>query len=293
MGNEQTNEENVNLVKNNFGGAESSLGYFDNVSSYKGMKTETTEKHTNNSNSDLSEKTTEQTVEIDDSKIPYTFVWDEGGDKVLLTGTFTNWQQSFAMSKGDNGTFTTQITLPKQFYQFKFIVDGNWKCSRRYDKMDDGSYNINNFIDLSKIETPLTQPPPSQKPQGENQNNNKNNNNSKAHSTNSKEKDGYGLVYPEKKELNTDAPLTPLHYINPFRVNCNTNQNIIGRNKFLEFLGNYNIDENNCYRQIMNTPHVNLNHLITRNSARKTYVKVGGSLRYKQKVVTIIYYKPI
>ena len=107
-----------------------------------------------------------------------------------------------------------------------------------------------------------------------------------------KDKEEYGVVFPSRREMNTDAPHIPIHYVNPFRVNCNTNQNVIGRKKYLEFFGGYNIDENNCYRQILNTPHVNLNHLITGIEAKKRFVKVGYALRYRQKETTFIYYKP-
>lgn len=287
MGNEQTSEGNNNkFVKSGIDINESSFGYCENTSSYKGMKTDTEKFSNNDSGSDISEKTTEQTIEIDDTKIPYTFEWREGGTRVLLTGQFVNWKQFFEMTKNENGVFVTQITLPRQTFMFKFIVDGTWKFSSHYPTKDDGSYNINNVIDLSKVEWVKPQvPPPRKEP---NEFNRKNSDVKKE-----KEKEEYGFQYPEKRQMNTDAPHIPIHYVNPFRVNCNTNQNIIGRTKFLQFFGTYNIDENNCYRQILNTPHVNLNHLITGNVSKKGFVKVGYALRYRQKVTTLIYYKPL
>ena len=284
MGNEVSNEGNeVSLLKSNLCGVESSLGC--NSESYKGMKTDSTDKNSNHSNSDISEKTTEQTIEIDDSKIPYTFEWTEGGHRVLLTGQFVSWNQFFEMEKNQNGVHQCVITLPKQIYQFKFVVDGTWRCSNKYQMIDDGSHNTNNVIDLSKIENKTIK---------ENKPTNISSSNSGETIVHHKEKEGYGIIYPDKKEMNSDAPHVPLHYINPFKVNSNTNQNIIGRKKYLESYGYYNIDENNCYRQVLNTPHVNLNHLIAcTNRTNGKYVKDGFALRFRQKVVTIIYYKPL
>lgn len=283
MGNEQSSEgRNNKFIKSGLDINESSFGYCENSSSYKGMKTDT-EKLSHNDSSDISEKTTEQTIELDDTKIPYTFEWKEGGTRVLLTGQFVNWNQFFEMTKDERGVFITQITLPRQTFMFKFIVDGTWKFSSHYPTKDDGSYNINNVVDLSKIEwvKPSVPTPDTKRVVGPS-----------SESLVKKDKEEYGVVFPSRREMNTDAPHIPIHYVNPFRVNCNTNQNVIGRKKYLECFGGYNIDENNCYRQILNTPHVNLNHLITGIEAKKRFVKVGYALRYRQKETTFIYYKP-
>ena len=283
MGNEVSNDgPDVNTLNSNLCGVESSLGCTSE--SYKGMKTDTTDRNSNPSNSSLSEKSTEQTIEINDSKIPYAFEWSEGGNRVLLTGQFVSWNQFFEMEKNSNGVHTCVITLPRQIYQFKFIVDGTWRCSKKYQMTDDGNHNTNNVIDLSKIEL-----------QKENlDKKNISSSNSGETISHHKEKENYGSFFPEKKEMNSDAPHVPLHYTNPFIVNSNTNQSVIGRKKFLESYGYSNIDENNCYKQILNTPHVNLNHLIAcTNRTNGKFVKDGFALRYRQKVVTIIYYKPL
>ena len=165
MGNEQSGEENKNkFVKSGIDINESSFGYCENTSSYKGMKTDTEKFSNNESGSDISEKTTEQTLEIDDAKIPYTFEWKEGGNQVRLTGEFVNWKPLFEMSKNpDTGIFYIQIPLPRKVFMFKFIVDGTWRCSSYYPTKDDGSYNINNYVDLSKVEWVKPQVPPQKK----------------------------------------------------------------------------------------------------------------------------------
>ena len=37
--------------------------------------------------------------------------------------------------------------LPKGKYEFKFIIDGSWRCSSNYKQIKDNRGNNNNFID--------------------------------------------------------------------------------------------------------------------------------------------------
>jgi 1,4-alpha-glucan branching enzyme len=46
--------------------------------------------------------------------------------KVILSGTFNRWdEQAFRMKKTDNGWELT-LQLPPGYYEYKYIVDGNW-----------------------------------------------------------------------------------------------------------------------------------------------------------------------
>ena len=136
----------------------------DGLLNYKGMNTSSSDSEKNDnknnfsSNSDslssssssqleLDEDTIEETQE-DNSKVPFTFYWKEGGNKVQLTGNFVNWNQYFEMTEYEKGNFKCEIIY------FKFIVDNKWVFSNNYEKRDDGHYNINNYIDLTnyKIE---------------------------------------------------------------------------------------------------------------------------------------------
>ena len=45
--------------------------------------------------------------------------------------------------------FEFPLPLENKKYQFKFIVDDEWKYSSKYETQKDGLGNINNFIDLT------------------------------------------------------------------------------------------------------------------------------------------------
>jgi hypothetical protein len=87
----------------------------DSYSSYKGIKTDTSEggvmegtkdtTATVKSKENPSEKeplfptNTDKEIEISEVKIPTKFEWKEGGNIVYVTGSFSNWQQWFIMNK--------------------------------------------------------------------------------------------------------------------------------------------------------------------------------------------------
>ena len=93
--------------------------------------------------------------------------------------------------------------------------------------------------------------------------------------------------------MNAEAPVTPFHYQDLFRININSNQIIIGRSKFLSFSYHPMNDENNSYKKILSPPHVNIFHVILACVGNKRYTRVGSYHRFQQKVITLIYYKPI
>ena len=95
----------------------------------------------------LPEKTKEEKDKKD--KI-FTFVWSEGGNDVKLTGSFCNWNIRFDMKKDpNNNIFKCELPLDNAEYQFKFIVDNDWKYSSKYPTQKDAQGNINNFLDLT------------------------------------------------------------------------------------------------------------------------------------------------
>ena len=72
--------------------------------------------------------------------------------EVILMGDFNNWNpKKHPMKKDDNGKWTKAVLLPPGQYEYKFLVDGQWKedpqndrtCSNKF-----GSYN--NVFNLPK-----------------------------------------------------------------------------------------------------------------------------------------------
>ena len=283
----------------------------DGLLNYKGMNTSSSDSEKNDnknnfsSNSDslssssssqleLDEDTIEETQE-DNSKVPFTFYWKEGGNKVQLTGNFVNWNQYFEMTEYEKGNFKCEIILPKQEIYFKFIVDNKWVFSNNYEKRDDGHYNINNYIDLTnyKIEkNNINNNINNEKNQKEEKKEKKEKNEKREKKEKTKEKEIW-CVQKSQDQMNAEAPCTPFHYQDPWRININSNQIIIGRSKFLNFSYHPMNDENNSYKKILSPPHVNIFHLILGCIGNKKYTRVGTHHRFSQKAVTFIYYKPI
>lgn len=254
MGNEGSNQNNS---KKGDKKDEASLGFCDNVSSYQGMKSETSENTSKKSSERLSEKTTERTTEVPDLKVSMLFEWKEGGNNVAITGSFVNWQQYLQMNRNQNGAFELLLSLDPGIHQFKFIVNNQWKCSNHYPMINDGNYNTNNVIDTMKSSC-ITSP---QKQQQTNQDPNQNQQqllSSDQNRDTGMKKKSYSVIIPNKTEMNTEAPNCPFHYLQSFNINHNTRQNKIGKQKFLQYNERDLLSENNSYKKLMVPPHVNL-----------------------------------
>ena len=254
----------------------------EGLQNYEGMNSSSSSSERNdrknfssNDESSSSLETYEETQE-DNTKVPFIFYWKEGGKKVQLTGNFANWNQFFPMTQEEKGVFKLELNLPRQEIIFKFIVDDKWVYSNNYEKKDDGHSNINNYIDLKNIKIEKK----------------KKNNNITKEKKNKITKETW-CISKTREQMNAEAPVTPFHYQDLFRININSNQIIIGRSKFLNFSYHAMNDENNSYKKILYPPHVNIFHIILGCVGNKRYTRVGSYHRFQQKVITLIYYKPI
>lgn len=61
-------------------------------------------------------------------RVIFTVVAPEA-DNVVLSGSFNNWSENAdPMKKDETGTWKKIKMLPKDTYEYKFIVDGIWTC---------------------------------------------------------------------------------------------------------------------------------------------------------------------
>mmetsp|Transcript_36424 Transcript_36424/g.50610 ORF Transcript_36424/g.50610 Transcript_36424/m.50610 type:complete len:748 (-) Transcript_36424:276-2519(-) len=60
-----------------------------------------------------------------------TYRWKKewGGSVVYVSGTDSNWTERSRLEEEDNGDFVLRKCLQAGTYQYKFIVDGEWRCS--------------------------------------------------------------------------------------------------------------------------------------------------------------------
>ncbi|KAM3128312.1 hypothetical protein pb186bvf_019609 [Paramecium bursaria] len=80
------------------------------------------------------------------------FKWNQGGQKVFVVGTFTQWKQSIQLQKDKQGEFSIVLPLEKGVHQYKFIVDGDWRFAPEDPTCTDEQGNINNVIDTQRME---------------------------------------------------------------------------------------------------------------------------------------------
>lgn len=82
-----------------------------------------------------------------------TFSFDSSDAKeVILMGDFNNWNsKKHPMKKDDNGKWTRAVLLPPGQYEYKFLVDGQWKEDPQNDRICSNKFgSYNNLVNLPK-----------------------------------------------------------------------------------------------------------------------------------------------
>ena len=211
------------------------------------------------------------------------------------------------MNKNEKtNNFELLLYLPKGIYQFKFIVDNVWRCSKYYKTETDKGNNTNNILDNSLQLNEKIKVQTKEKVNHEKNNNTEKKSNEHKHSNNHKNlmnieaiKKYYGNIYPDKNQLNNNAPSVPQAYSYKMNLNFNTNQNKFGNPKQLNVNDNnnyFNID----YKDITISSHVYLNHLFSscdnknliKNNNQK-FISITTTIRVRSKLTTLTYIHPL
>ena len=69
---------------------------------------------------------------------------------VEVEGSFDNWQSRQALHRSGNREFAIVKMLPPGVYQYKFIVDGEWKYAPDQPAMYDEMGNVNNVLEVQE-----------------------------------------------------------------------------------------------------------------------------------------------
>ena len=238
--------------------AVSSVGnIFSDTSSFKGITPDYNNISDNNIENDNNNNNNTQ------NKISTKFEWREGGEEVLITGSFCEWNEKFNMNKNNsNGFFELKILLPKGKYEFKFVVDGVWRCSNNYPQINDNRGNVNNYIDIDNINK-----------EKENQKIEPN----KHKFVNLEEfKKCYNNNYPDKNLLNDNAPKLPDVYNFLMNINDNSNQKYIGKKNFLD-IKKFDMDE--AFKSVAQPYHSYLNHIFSKSATCEIQVEEENKYR--------------
>ena len=265
------------------------------------------------------ENNTEETLEdSNNNKKNYTFIWDEGGNDVKITGSFSDWKIKFQMTKEPNNQiFKCTLPLGNEIYQYKFIVDGEWKFSKKFPTKDDGNGNINNILDNTK--NILVQPKEGNKEEKKPAKKEKTKKIIKKAKTKNKTKNKQSLISTKTKTTKTRAstvnkdkmirknsiyqsefpsdddilplPLPNEPYFDSFELENYTNQKKIGKKNYYEYYDRYCFSFEASSKPIFILGHINLNHLISIKHNKSNMLKNSMSFRYREKASTFIYYK--
>jgi hypothetical protein len=99
-----------------------------------------------------------------------TIIWPHGGSRVQLAGTWNDWEPVDMDFDKATGYHTSRIqVIPRETYQYKFVVDGNWCLDADMDSATsaDGHQNheilgedlvIEEKIDLPAYDPMITRP---------------------------------------------------------------------------------------------------------------------------------------
>ena len=296
------NEENQ---ENNIGNEENQ----ENLSDYN--NNEKNDNNENKENKDNNNNKKKEDTKADSNRSKniqnYKFIWDEGGNIVKLIGTFSNWKQQYDMKKDEKDhIFKISLPLSNEKYQYKFIVDGVWKCSQKQETIDDGKGNINNVLDLTKIK------PKEEKEKKKKKiikKNSKLENKKKIKEKKKKDQKKsdlnlknekkqaikifeYGNEYPDPLKLTE-----PNHSENmgkSFNINNMSKQKKIGNPKYYKFEQTNSNSSIKSYLNLTSYRNTLLNHIILLKKLKKSFnKKIGITYRYREKATTFIYYNSL
>ncbi|CAD7696781.1 unnamed protein product [Ostreobium quekettii] len=82
--------------------------------------------------------------------VPTMIVWSHGGSEVAVEGSFDNWTNRQTLQQSGKN-FTVVKLLPPGVYQYKFIVDGEWKYDPNQAAMYDEIGNVNNVLEVHEF----------------------------------------------------------------------------------------------------------------------------------------------
>ena len=249
-------------------------------------------KITNKEEIDEDNVSKETKEDSNNTKTNYLFTWNEGGNQVKITGSFCDWKIKFDMTKDPNDNiFKCQLPLENKLYQFKFIIDNEWKCSNKYSIKEDNSGNLNNILDLTNY---IEKKEEMKKKTSEKKVIKIEKENTKETEINKnkikKKESIYSSQYPSNDSI-IPLPLPNKRYYQSFKLDRYSHQNNIGNKKYYEFFQKYSFSDETSSKPIFLLGHINLNHLISSKNKKMINIKNCMSFRFREKACTFIYYK--
>lgn len=74
--------------------------------------------------------------------------WQQGGEKVYVTGSFTGWRRMIKLTQQEDGLFSVVLKLPAGTHRMRFVVDNELRCSDYMPSATDSMGNLVNYIEV-------------------------------------------------------------------------------------------------------------------------------------------------
>lgn len=81
-------------------------------------------------------------------KMPHEFIWKYGGKEISLYGDWDDWQAGIKLQprlEGEGHSTTVLLDASKP-WTFKYVVDGEWRCTLDLPTVQDEKGNVNNIL---------------------------------------------------------------------------------------------------------------------------------------------------
>ena len=91
----------------------------------------------------------QQTQERNANMVPIDITWQQGGEKVYVTGSFTGWRKMIGLVPvaGQPGVLHVKLQLPPGTHKFRFIVDNELRFSDFLPTATDQMGNFVNYLE--------------------------------------------------------------------------------------------------------------------------------------------------
>ncbi|XVF87873.1 hypothetical protein PTKIN_Ptkin18bG0155400 [Pterospermum kingtungense] len=188
--------------------------------------------------------------------IPTMITWGCGGKEVAVEGSWDNWKTRIPLQRCGKD-FTIMKVLPSGVYQYRFIVDGQWRYAADLPWAQDDVGNANNILDLQDYVPEdlksISSFEPPESPES-----------------------SYNNLPLEAEDFAKEPPLVPPHLQLPLL-------NLPASHSHVEIPP-----------PLSRPQHVILNHLyIQKGNSGQPVVALGSTHRYLAKYVTVVLYKPV
>ncbi|KAJ7549761.1 hypothetical protein O6H91_07G067400 [Diphasiastrum complanatum] len=180
-------------------------------------------------------------------------VWSHGGNEVFVEGSWDIWRTRQPLQKSGKD-FTLLKILPSGVYQYKFIVDGQWRYAADLPLTQDEMGNVTNLLDVQdyvpeNLDNIVGFEPP-RSPES-----------------------SYNNPFPGQDDYAKEPPMVPPHL----------HLTLLNAPPALDAPG-----------ALPRPQHVILNHLyVEKGKSSRSVLALGSTHRYRSKYVTVVLYKPL